>query len=394
VSEISRRDFIQKSSAAAAGAALPTARMTKLSNNNNPVIKRFKPFGNTGWKVSDISAGGGGDPGVMQYQYESGINFFDTAYGYGSHEEVLGGVLRKWQRDKVFITTKWDFQMDLENATKKQLLDAIDVSLRRLQTPYIDCMMIHAIGQPGLGDFNKVKNPAIREAWEEAKKQGKIRFTGASGCGVNLLEEMNWAIDNDLFDVILVGANFLTHGLEGLVKKAKDKGVAVIAMKVMTVIRYGLNIRSLMNKNTNVRQAVVKYMLSKDLFDTLLLTMRNFDQAREYISLSGLTTLSAEEEELLNQLAAEISTYYCRPGCSDCYGTCPHNVLISDILRYKLYFEHYGEEKRAIQYYRRIPESQTPVQCISCSAPCQEACSYKIPIRERLIEAREQFTLA
>ena len=130
--------------------------------------------------------------------------------------------------------------------TKSALLESLDVSLKKLNTTYIDCMMLHSIGHPRYGGLERIQNPAIYEAWDEAKKLGKIRFTGASSHGVKMIEEMGWGIDNNRFDVILIGANFLTHGVEPLLKKARAKGVATIAMKTMTLYTSDLNIRCLL----------------------------------------------------------------------------------------------------------------------------------------------------
>ena len=395
---LSRRSFINKSTAIAAGCALPLnagrAYGRNMQESIAPGIKRYKPFGKTGFMVSDISVGSGQrDPGLLQYIFECGINYVDSAYSYGSHEQMVGSVLPNW-RNKVFITTKWEPELVTATVTKAELMKALDVSLERLNTAYVDCMMIHAVGDPGLGDITRIQNPAIYEAFDEAKKLGKIRFTGASGHSVRLLEDMQWGIDNDRFDIITVGANFMTHGIEPLLKKAKAKGIATIAMKTMTIFKSNLNIKGLMDKNTSSRQAVIKYILTSDLFDTMIISMSNYDQVNEYLAVSGTTGLDNEEKERLKALHAAFSTQYCRPGCGDCYGSCPNNVPIWDILRYKMYFENYKNEKYAMEKYYRLPESRTAAACTDCPAPCEDSCTYNIPIRERLLEAHTQLTLA
>ncbi len=85
-------------------------------------------------------------------------------------------------------------------------------------------MMLHSIGHPRYGGLERIQNPAIYEAWDEAKRLGKIRFTGASSHGVRMVEDMTWGIDNDRFDVILIGANFLTHGVEPLLQEGAREG--------------------------------------------------------------------------------------------------------------------------------------------------------------------------
>jgi len=393
--ELSRRQFFQASTTLAAAASIPGyAGENTLQPAAKPKIKRYKPFGKTGWKVSDISAGSGqNEPAMVNYLFECGMNLIDTGFQYGTHEEVVGKALPAW-RDKVFVVDKWDPPLVTATVTKSALLQALDVSLKRLNTTYIDCMMIHSIGQPRYGGMERIQNPAIYEAWDEAKKLGKIRFTGASGHSVNLIKEMEWGIDNNRFDVILTGANFLTEGIEPLLKKARAKGVATIAMKTMTIYRSDLNIRALQDQNTNARQAVLKWILASDLFDTMVVSMRNFEQVGEYLAVSGTTGLARQDKKYLEILKAEISPKYCRPGCDGCFGSCPRAVPIWDILRYKMYFENYGDQKFAMQRYGRIPEATSAAACAGCSAPCEAACRHGVAVRARLLEAHSQLNFA
>ncbi|MFB3854643.1 MAG: aldo/keto reductase [Vicinamibacterales bacterium] len=357
-------------------------------------MKRYKPFGKTGWMVGDISAGSGqrDKPALVEHMFRCGINLVDTGFQYVGHEETLGKVLPRW-RSKVFVVGKWDPPLVTATVSKATLLEALDVSLKRLNTTYVDCMMLHSIGHPRYGGIERIQNPAIYEAWDEAKRLKKVRFTGASGHGVRIIEEMSWGIDNDRFDVILLGANFLTHGLEPVLKKARAKGVATMAMKTMTIYKSDLNIRELQNEQTNARQAVIKWVLASDLFDTMIVSMANYDQVAEYLAVSGTTSLNASDEKYLEILASHISHEYCRPGCAGCAEACPRGVPIADILRYRMYFEHYGEEKRAMIEYCQVPAANRASRCARCSAPCERACPYGVRIKERLLGADSQLRM-
>lgn len=389
---LNRREFLRSSPSLAAAALAGDARIP--SPDNTPRIRRYKPFGRTGWKVGDISAGSGQrEPGMMEYLFQCGINLIDTAFQYPGHEETLGKILPKW-RDKVFVVDKWDPPLVTPTVSKATLLEALDASLKKLNTKCIDCFMIHSIGHPRYGGIERIQNPAIYEAWDDAKRMGKIKFTGASSHGVRMIEEIGWGIDNNRFDVILVGANFLTHGVEPLLKKARARGIATMAMKTMTIYKSGLNIRELQGRETNARQAVIKWILASDLFDTIIISMRNFDQVREYLAVSGTSSLTAEDRSDLATLAAVISPQYCRPGCDACYGSCPSDVPIWDILRYRMYFEHYGDQKYAMERYNLIPAANRPSACDQCGAPCEKACRHQLPVRERLVEASRMLALA
>ncbi|RPJ75145.1 MAG: hypothetical protein EHM24_04815 [Acidobacteria bacterium] len=393
---LTRRDFFRASTLAAAGAAVPRAGLAGQAQPDAaslPRVRRYKPFGKTGWQIGDISAGSGQrDPAVLDALFARGINLIDTGQQYAGHEELIGKVLPKW-RKKVFVLGKWDPPLITPTVTKSALLESLDVSLKKLNTTYIDCMMLHSIGHPRYGGMERIQNPAIYEAWDEAKRLKKVRFTGASSHGVRMIEEIGWGIDNGRFDIVLLGANFLTHGLEPLLKKARAKGVATVAMKTMTIYKSDLDIRALQNEQTNARQAVLKWILASDLFDTLVVSMPNYDRANEYLAVSGATSLSARDEGYLETVRAAISTEYCRPGCSGCFGSCPSGVPISDVLRYRMYFEHYGEQKFAMQRYDLVPAANRADACEGCTAPCERKCPYGLKIRKRLVEAHRQLSM-
>jgi aryl-alcohol dehydrogenase-like predicted oxidoreductase len=111
---------------------------------------------------------------------ESGINFFDTAnmYSNGVSEEVVGRALRDFTtRDNVVIATKVFFptgkgQND-HGLSRKHILSAIDASLRRLGTDYVDLYQIHR------WDYETPIEETI-EALHDVVKSGKARYVGAS----------------------------------------------------------------------------------------------------------------------------------------------------------------------------------------------------------------------
>ena len=152
-------------------------------------------LGRTGLKVSRICLGcmSYGDPQWRDWilddaaarpffvrALEAGINFFDTAdmYSLGRSEEVTGRALRELtKRENVVIATKVFFPMSDDpndrGLSRKHILDAVDASLRRLGTDYIDLYQIHRF------------DPAtpIEEtlaALDAAVQAGKVRYIGAS----------------------------------------------------------------------------------------------------------------------------------------------------------------------------------------------------------------------
>ena len=109
-----------------------------------------------------------------------GINFFDTAdmYSLGASEEIVGRALAELTtRDKVVIATKAYFPMgdgpNDQGLSRKHLLHAVDASLRRLGTDYIDLYQIHRFDP---------KTPVAEtlDALDQIVRSGKVRYLGAS----------------------------------------------------------------------------------------------------------------------------------------------------------------------------------------------------------------------
>jgi predicted aldo/keto reductase-like oxidoreductase len=106
---------------------------------------------------------------------ELGINYFDTAHSYwnGHSEEIYGKALPQ-VRKRVFLTTK------SADRTRRGAEAELNLSLKRLQTDYVDLWQVHAIRD--LNDVAKVFAPGgAIEAFEAAKKAGKCRFFGFTG---------------------------------------------------------------------------------------------------------------------------------------------------------------------------------------------------------------------
>ncbi|HFK1426044.1 MULTISPECIES: aldo/keto reductase [Bacillus cereus group] len=119
-----------------------------------------------------------------------GITFFDTAdsYGFGRSEELVGEVL-KGKRHKVVFATKGGIQPLLNgevymNNEPSYLRNAVENSLRRLQTDYIDLYYLH---------FTNPETSYIDSIGEltRLKEEGKIRSIGISNVNVEQLKEAN-----------------------------------------------------------------------------------------------------------------------------------------------------------------------------------------------------------
>lgn len=126
---------------------------------------------------------------ILHKAFHAGINFFDTAdlYNAGLNEETVGQSLKNIRKE-VIIATKVGNQLKSDgsgwdwNPTKSYILEAVEKSLRRLQTDYIDLYQLHG------GTIDDPMDETI-EAFELLKSQGKIREYGISSIRPNVIRE-------------------------------------------------------------------------------------------------------------------------------------------------------------------------------------------------------------
>ena len=111
---IDRRSFLQLGALGTAAGLLPAkihAASSKAATPAERAVKKYTTLGRTGFDISDISFGSSrlrdGEEHLVHHALEKGVNYFDTAEGYGkgSSETVVGNAL-SGIRDKVYITTK------------------------------------------------------------------------------------------------------------------------------------------------------------------------------------------------------------------------------------------------------------------------------------------------
>jgi aryl-alcohol dehydrogenase-like predicted oxidoreductase len=163
---------------------------------------RFRQLGRSGLTVSVIGLGSNNfgwrldvqqTRPVIDAALEAGINFLDTSDSYdnGNSEQILGEVL-KGRRDEVVIATK--FGSDMEGsygpdwgarASRRYIVKAVEASLRRLQTDWIDLYQLHR--PDGLTPFEETL-----DALADLVHQGKIRYAGSSNLAAWQVAETDW----------------------------------------------------------------------------------------------------------------------------------------------------------------------------------------------------------
>lgn len=156
---------------------------------------------------------------ILQRAYEGGINFFDTARAYSNSEEKIGKAISPAMRKNIFIATKSG------GKNKEAVLKDIQVSLKLLNTDYVDIFQAHNISEvPDINDEN-----SIYWGLKEAQARGYCRFIGVTSHRLDVAES---AVDTDLYDTLQFPLSYLSAQKDiDLVERCKEHNMGIIAMK-------------------------------------------------------------------------------------------------------------------------------------------------------------------
>jgi aryl-alcohol dehydrogenase-like predicted oxidoreductase len=237
---ISRRNFVRAGAVLGGAAALSTTGRADDAAAAGPMPQ--VELGRTGAKVSKLGIGcayfqrdkvkADDVEATIRRALELGVNYLDTAPAYGTAQEKMGPALAdKEVRDKVFLVTK------TPEATYEGTWKSLRASLKTLQTDHVDLVHLHNFGDANVwGDDEMVfGDKGAMGALREAKKEGLVRFIGASG---HLHPtRFHVAMDSGEIDVLMNAVNFVVrHNYDFEHKvwaRARHMNLGLVAMKVL-----------------------------------------------------------------------------------------------------------------------------------------------------------------
>ncbi len=243
---ISRRRFIQISTAAAGAALAPAISAAAPQRTATDTVA----LGKTGLTISRLGMGTGSNSGNVQYglgqeafnklvhyAFERGITYFDCAKSYRTFEWIAGAI-KGLPRERLFLQSKIGGQPE-------NVLAEIDRHRKVFDTDYVDSMLVHCMIKSGWTDDWK----RIMEAYDEAKSRKWIR---AKGVSCHSLPALQAAAASDWTEVHLVRINPQGHVIDtpeqavnapsdashvepvmAEIRKMHAKGHGVIGMKLV-----------------------------------------------------------------------------------------------------------------------------------------------------------------
>ncbi|NLX15215.1 MAG: hypothetical protein GXY44_16425 [Phycisphaerales bacterium] len=396
----------------------------------------YRRLGRTKYMVSRLIAGWGGDDRLWRRMVQSGINYIDTARGYGNHEEQLRNFLQRF-RERIWITSKStgiagynkiddEVEKLYRNAMNSFLGDGsgdmltlhhqavtkqkesgdkpdlrpigaviarlytslLDESLARMGIDDVDCYMMHGIEIPWIFDCVE-----LWEAYEKVHKAGKVKHFGFSvhkhhkevlAAGIEANARGPWKID-----LVMPGVNpeSFDH-LKDELAALKKQDVGIIAMKTSGIKNRPVDGRekkfdSLMGgREYNEWERAKLWMLhlTEDLIDGVIAGITGNEELEKDLQLPSVQLSAAARRELDAIVKLEMAGA-CHL-CGDCATNCPEHIAVTDMIRYHAYIHQYDDKEMARELYAMAGYDPAAL-CNNCGH-CTAVCPSQVPITQLL----------
>jgi predicted aldo/keto reductase-like oxidoreductase len=331
---------------------------------------------------------------------EGGVNYFDTAYIYGSSEEVLGTILEKNSlRDKVYIATK----LPLVLSRSPQDFDKFfNKELERLRTTYIDYYLLHMLSN--MDQWEKFRAWGIEDWAAQKKKEGKIRqfgfsFHGSQGEFLKLLEAYPWDFCQIQYNY--TGENYQA-GKTGL-EKAGALGIPVIIMEPLLGGRLAQPPRGAeaifkkAEKAKSPAEWALRWVWDHREATVVLSGMNDIKQLEENLRLADSAregAITERERGIYKEALAVFNASY-KVGCTGCNYCmpCPQHVNIPGCFAaYNTSFSLgwvQGMQQYATGAALTAGQTGSASNCVKCGK-CEQHCPQHIPIIRSLEDVRKR----
>lgn len=330
---------------------------------------------------------------IVDYAYQNGVNYFDTAHGYhgGLSQPFMGKALKRYPRESFYLATKmppWDLK------TPEDVQNIFETQLCRCQVDYFDFYLFHAQNKEL---FQKCVELDVYGYLQKMREQGKIRYLGFSFHDTpEVLEQI---LDTYEWDFVQIQLNYLDWELQDAKRQyeiLEQRGIPAI---IMEPVRGGALADLGEKANTVLKQAApdrsvaswaIRYAAQLPNVMTVLSGMSDLRQLSDNLNtLSPLEPLSGEETKAL---ATALDLYRRKDmvpctGCRYCMD-CSFGVDIPKLFgiynRY-VFSQNAGNFKEELQGCKK---TELPQSCRKCGA-CMKHCPQHIDIPGTLLKMRE-----
>jgi len=279
------------------------------------------------------------------------------------------------KRESVILTSKEDAK------DRAGALAELETSLKELNTDYLDVWHLHLKNSP------QDITDELLEAQRTAKQQGKTRFIGVSTHNLPAIADR---VIEARLDVVQPQYSFASDASYGpAIEKLAQAGIGLVAMKVMA--RAGGRGRGggqAPQRPAAFFSAALKWAIRNPAIATTVPSMTDNDQLEQNFRAMSEPFTDADGKVLTARLE-EIRPYFCRM-CGRCEGKCPKGLPVSDMVRFVMYADGYGQFALGREHFLQMAAEHQQVRCGDC-ATCAVQCPNGVSVAQQLMRAQELF---
>jgi len=332
---------------------------------------------------------------MIDYAYQNGINYFDTAWGYhnGNSELVAGKYLGRYPRDSYYLASKFP-GYDLANMDKVE--EIFEKQLEKCQTPYFDFYLFHNVYEGNIDAYLDPKY-GILEYLLKQKENGRIRHLGFSAHGsVDVIRRFLDAYGKHM-EFCQIQLNYMDWHFQNAQEKVELLNEASIPVWVMEPVRGGKLAKAsgsvatameTMRPEETVPGWAFRFLQSVPGVTMVLSGMSSMEQLQA--NIKTYETDAPLNQEEFNTLVKCMDVEVKKEGlpctaCHYCTSHCPQGLPIPELIA--LYNEHKATDGGFIapMAVGSMPAEKRPANCVGCRS-CEQVCPQQIKISEMMAE--------
>ena len=332
---------------------------------------------------------------MIDLAYNSGINYYDTAWGYhnGNSELAAGKILSKYPRESYYLATKFP---GYDNSNMPRVREIFEEQLKKCQTEYFDFYLFHNVYEGNIDDYLDPKF-GIFDYLIEQKRNGRIKHLGFSAHGSVEVIKRFLAAYGEHMEFCQLQLNYMDWHFQQAEEKYNLMKEHNIPVWIMEPLRGGRLAKASENMEKTLKEMrsdetvpawAFRFLQSLPEVTVTLSGISNMEQLKANIdTFAEDKPLTEEEFNKLIDMADEETKKGGLPctACHYCASHCPQQLPIPELIA--LYNEHKitGGGFLAPMGVASMEESKRPANCIKCQA-CESVCPQQIKISEMMTE--------
>jgi len=360
----------------------------------------YRTFGQTGIRVSAIGFGGmrfedqkdvDKCASLVKASYNAGINYFDTAIGYGDSEDIFGVALKEMKKTRAgkpfYIATK------TSKSEPKDIRKDLETSLKRMGLDYIDFYHVWCVLT--LADFANRRTKGALTEFERLKEEGLINHICVS---IHLTgDEIDKMLNDYPFEGILLGYSAMNFKYRdaGLDAAATlNRGVVVMNPLGGGIIPQHPERFSFVKtrQDETVVEGALRFLINDPRITVVLVGLSNEKQLREAVSaVDGFQPIPSQAIRTIRDGLQSSYNEMCT-GCQYC-DNCPEGIPVPKMMdAYNQYMLSHNAKNmldRLYWHWGISADNEYITKCSECGN-CEEECTQKLPIINRLRYIRDE----